>query len=522
MTKQREILVLLSEGKSQSSICNEVHCSKRSVSEVARLARDAGKSYEELLSLSDSELLPIISPSVQAQAEDPRKTELEVLMPEVINQLRPKHATMQYVHETFYKKRCPNGYSYTQFKLHVNQYRKSHDYSYHNEYIPGEQMQIDFAGDALYLTDRKTRASQKLAVLVCVMPYSNLPFMMAMPKATTEWFFHGLNKALEFMGALPKEAKSDNMKQWVSKSERYSLTLSSGTVEWATYYGIEPTACRVRSPRDKGPVESAVNQLYHYIYARIENDVFYELSDINSRIWELLDEYCSLPYKGSTRWDIFKKYELPNMRPLPQEMYRFRMRKEVKLSSTYHVCVGTERHFYSVPYKYVGQMVKVMWDVEHVLIYADGKLVWTHNRKYDPYGYSTEKIHMPESHLAYEHNRSQNAATLIDRAQRVGPFTKWAVENILEHTTFPQQAYGTCNGVLSLGKTYGYDRLESAAALVKSETGKAAYKLLSNILKNNRDKTAAEEIISTTPKNDSVRGAAAYKSIVSLKDEPES
>ena len=210
------------------------------------------------------------------------------------------------------------------------------------------------------------------------------------------------------------------------------------------------------------------------------------------------------------------------MRPLPQEMYRFRMRKEVKLSSTYHVCVGTERHFYSVPYKYVGQMVKVMWDVEHVLIYADGKLVWTHNCKYDPYGYSTEKIHMPESHLAYEHNRSQNAATLIDRAQRVGPFTKWAVENILEHTTFPQQAYGTCNGVLSLGKTYGYDRLESAAALVKSETGKAAYKLLSNILKNNRDKTAAEEIISTTPKNDSVRGAAAYKSIVSLKDEPES
>lgn len=92
---------------------------------------------------------------------------------------------------------------------------------------PDGQMQIDFAGDALYLTDRKTGKPQKFVVLVCVMPYSNLPFMMAMPKATTEWFFHGLNKALEFMGALPKEAKSDNMKQWVAKSDRYNGTIGA-------------------------------------------------------------------------------------------------------------------------------------------------------------------------------------------------------------------------------------------------------------------------------------------------------
>ena len=127
---------------------------------------------------------------------------------------------------------------------------------------------------------------------------------------------------------------------------------------------------------------------------------------------------------------------------------------------------------------------------------------------------------MPESHFAYEHNRSLNAATLINRAQRVA-FTWWSVENILQRTTFPQQAYGTCNGVLSLGKTYGYDRLESAAALMKAETGKAAYRSLANILKNNRDKAAANTIISTTPQNDNVRGASAYRGIVSSKDKQE-
>ena len=154
MLRQREILSLLSQGQSQKSICSIVHCSKRSVSEVSKAARDTGKSYGELLALSDSELLTILSPQEHVQVEDPRKAELERLMPEVMKRLKGKHATMQFVHETFYKKQCPDGYSYTQFKLHVSKYRESHDYSYHNDYEPGEQMQIDFAGVVLYLTDR--------------------------------------------------------------------------------------------------------------------------------------------------------------------------------------------------------------------------------------------------------------------------------------------------------------------------------------------------------------------------------
>lgn len=138
-------------------------------------------------------------------------------------------------------------------------------------YIPDEEWQIDFAGDALYLTDAKTGEITKVVVLVCVMPYSELLFLMAIPNATTEWFFLGLNKGLEYMGALPSIAKSDNMKQWVSKSDRYSPQLSDACMEWANHYGIGCTACRVRKLRDKEPVESAVNQLDKYIYARIQD-----------------------------------------------------------------------------------------------------------------------------------------------------------------------------------------------------------------------------------------------------------
>lgn len=251
MLRLRQTLQMLSNGTPQSTICATVHCSKRLVSHYRKIAMATGKGYQELLEIPDNELSAIFMPSQNQIKMDRRLDELERMMPQIIKRLSRKHANVQFVFEDYYQKECPQGYGYTQFKKHVASYREKNDYSYHNQYEPGEEWQIDFAGDALYLRDSSSQEKQKLVVLVCVMPYSNLPFMMALPCATTEWFFYGLNKGLEFMDAVPHIAKSDNMKQWVTKSDRYSLTFSDANLEWALYYGIEPTACRVRKPRDK-------------------------------------------------------------------------------------------------------------------------------------------------------------------------------------------------------------------------------------------------------------------------------
>lgn len=515
MLRIRQILQMLSNGIPQVEICRLVRCSKRTVSGYRKMASMSEQSFEELLTMPDSELETIFMQPKAVSDEDGRRHQLEHMMPEIIRCLNRKHANVQFVFEDYYHKECPNGYGYTQFKKHISSYREKNDYSYHNVYEPGREWQIDFAGDALFLTDRLTKVKQKLVVLVCVMPYSNLPFMMAMPKATTEWFFHGLNKGLEFMGAAPHTAKSDNMKQWVTKSDRYSLTFSDANVEWAMYYGIEPTACRVRRPRDKGAVEGAVNQLYKYVYARLEGEEFFHLDALNGRIFELLEAYCSLPFKGSTRWEIFQEYERPEMNPLPEQMYRLRMRKEVKLGSTYHVCIGSERHFYSVPFKYVAQQVKVFWDVESVEVYVGTECVCMHRRSLIPYGYSTEKSHMPDNHTAYEHRKEQNAATLIKRGARIGQSVEWAITDILHRAAFPQQAYGKCNGLLALARKYGRSRLEHACMILKEETDTASYKALCNMLKNNRDLASdGQEPISNTPYNDKVRGASAYTAIL--------
>lgn len=519
MLKTKTILQMLRNGVPQSKICQEVHCSKRMVSFVKKKANDAQLGYGELLQLTDSELQTIFQSDETSVTEDTRKKELEQLMPEIVLRLSRRHATVQFVFEDFYRKLCPEGYGYTQFNKYVCEYRKENDYSYHNEYTPGEEWQIDFAGDPLYLTNRLTKAKQKLVVLVCVMPYSNLPFMMALPNATTEWFYHGLNKGLEYLGALPKIAKSDNMKQWVKKSERYSPTFTDANLEWANYYEIEPTACRVRKPRDKGPVESTVNQLYKYIYARLEGEAFYSLDVLNGRILLYLNEYCDRPYKGSSRREIFEVSEKPQMRPLPTTMFQFRNRKEVKLTSTYHVCVGRERHFYSVPYKYVGQIVKVMWNVETVEVYVKDELVCAWTRNMEPYGYSTEKSHMPAQHLAYENRKEMNAAKLIEWGGHMGPSVEWAIRDLLLTTTFPQQAYRRCYCILSLAKKYTRQRLDLACRILKEDGGNVTYKALESILKNKRDITEGTHIVSTIPHNPNVRGAEAFQYVATGRKE---
>lgn len=514
MLRTKQILQLLAGGMSQNKICTEAHCSKRTVSAINAIAVESGKGYTDLLYLPDSEFKDLFRLEKEPPVDDCRKAELDELMPEIVKRLQGRHATVTYVYYDYYSAVSENPYSFTQFKKWLREYRAKADVSYHNSYEPGKEWQIDFAGDALYLTNPRTREKQKLVVLVCVMPYSNLPFIMALPSATTEWFYHGLNKGLEYLGAVPAVAKSDNMKQWVSKSDRYSPTFTEANLEWCRHYGIEPTACRVRSPRDKGPVEGMVLQLYRYVYARIENEEFHILDQLNNRLWELLDEYCERPYKGSTRRDIFEQYEKPCMAPLPAEMFRLRMRKEVKLSATYHVCIGKERHLYSVPFKYVGRKLLVMWDAEWVEVYCGGEHVCVHPRNLVPYGNSTKKEHMPEKHQAYEECKEVNAAKLLEWGARRGPSVREAIRNMLEKTTFPQFAYGRCNGLLALGKKYGNTRLDNACRLMLAHTGNVNYKAVETMLKNRMDLLdTTESGKSGIPYNDQVRGASAFTGI---------
>ena len=409
----------------QRTICEQLHMGRGVLNRYKTLADSQGLSYGVIGRMSDEEIESFLQLSKPTAAPSSQRQVLDGLLPEYVSDLsHNRYLTIQALHES-YKKEHPDGYGYTQFKKSIREYQYSHNLSFHNTYIPGEEMQIDFAGDALWLTAPKTGELTKVVVLVCILPYSGLGFAKAMYNASMENFFGGISDAFSYFGGTTRIAKSDNMKQWVKKYDRYEPAFNDAAVEWAAYYDTSLQTCRVRTPRDKGPVEGLVQKTYNAVYALLHDEVFYNLLSMNTRIYELMDGFNEKPSRttGRSRRDIFEAEEQPTLGKLPMTPYRFRYRKEVKLSGTYHVMV--DKHNYSVPYQYVGQKVSVLWDLDTVEVYSGSSRIAIHQRRQGS-GYSTLDEHMPENILP----------TSTDRA--ITPPISWRRRHWLAATQLPQ------------------------------------------------------------------------------------
>ena len=76
----------------------------------------------------------------------------------------------------------------------------------------------------------------------------------------------------------------------------------------------------------------------------------------------------------------------------------------------------------------------------------------------------------------------------------------------------PEQGYRACLGILRLGKRYGSERLEAAAARAE-RLRSYSYTTIKNILSSGADRLPLEEESEApdpTPHHDNIRGAAYY------------
>ena len=499
MLKLKRMLQLLAVKMPQREICSTLQMGRSVLSEYKKRADSTGSTYLDLSRLDDSELESLLHPKTDVIPADPRKIELDELLPTLLSELKRKYVTIQLLWEEYIREH-PEGY----------QYKRNHEYAYHNTYSPGMEMQIDFAGDVLYVTDQKTGTHKSVVVLCCLLPFSGVGFAMALSNATMEHFFYGLSKAFEYIGGVPSISKSDNMKQWVKRTDRYEPSFTDAAMEWSLYYETELDAARPGKPRDKGPVESIVNKFYLYVYARLRNEVFYSLSELNNRISLLTDEYNhnEMKKRGYSRMELFEAEERSALKPLPVTSFRFKYRKAFKINSTYHVTAGKEQHFYSVPYQYVGKDAIVNWDYDTVEIYVENSRIASHSRSFTN-GYTTEDSHMPPNHQAYKRSKEFNAAYYQTKALYIGFYTKNAVDKILSSKLFVQQSYKSCQGILSLTRKFGEVRVEAACKRV-ADSPVVNYGMIKNILEKNLDMEQSNDLIREVPKNEFVRGSQAY------------
>jgi len=406
----------------------------------------------------------------------------------------------------------PDGYSYSRYCYHLQQYLKNRDLSMHLEYNAGDMMMIDFAGKKQYYTDPATGEMIACEVFVSILPASGQIFCKAVPSQRSADFASCINDMLRFYGGVPATILCDNLKTAVIRPSRYEPVFTELCELLSDHYRTTFSATRPYSPRDKAMVESAVRIVYAHVYAPLRHQHFTSLAALNEAMTRQLQLLNDKPYKKTpySRQYYFKQQEQPLLRELPSAPFTLRHTVQLTVQRNYHVQLCEDRRYYSVPYQHVGQKVKVYYDNQTVEVYLGGQRIALHRRSLQQKAYATLGEHMPPHHHRMQQIRGFNKDDLLTMAGRTGPATLQAATLMLQNSIYIEQNYKACYGMLMLGKKYSDQRLEAACKRVLQGT-RVNYTRIKNILERKLDQVIPEQIPLLIPDHENIRGKDAYQ-----------
>ncbi|MCB9051342.1 MAG: hypothetical protein H6556_18080 [Lewinellaceae bacterium] len=84
------------------------------------------------------------------------------------------------------------------------------------------------------------------------------------------------------------------------------------------------------------------------------------------------------------------------MSALPATTFEVKYCVKAKVQRNYHIVIGQDWHYYSVPYEYIDKKVQVVYTSREVEVYYQNKRIALHQRSRLPYSYTT----LPVPHAA--------------------------------------------------------------------------------------------------------------------------
>lgn len=497
MRKIREILRLNFEaGLSSRNIASSCNISHSTVLDYLKQFRLSGLAWP--VELDDKEL-------TEALSRCKNRPEFKKPMPDILyltTEMRRKGVTL-YLLWMEYKEKHPDGYQYTQFCHNYNKGKKNLDVTMRQEHKAGEKLFTDYAGDTLQITNPDTGECIPAYIFVGALASSSYTYAEGVLSMDTSSFISSHIRNLEYLGGCPEIIVTDNTKTAVKKADRYEPDLNPAFADMASHYGIAVVPARVRKPRDKAKVESAVLVVERWIMASLRNRMFFSLDELNGAIWDLLEILNGRKLKrlDATRRDLFETIDKPALRPLPDTRYAYLEWKEAKVNIDYHISV--DKHLYSVPYNLVGETVTVRMSTSCIEILHNNKRVASHIRSYKPNVATTNSEHMPESHKQY---LEWQPSRIIGWAEKIGLNTAQLAEKILSSRRHPEMGYRSCLGLIRLSKSYPAHRLE-AACMRAIKINALSYKNVKSILEKGLDSVPVPEELIYMPKmHKNIRG----------------
>ena len=491
MTKYREILRLHSLGLSQKDIAGSCNVSKKTVSKVLKAAEAKNIFWPLSDTDTDAVLQEKLFPKAPKVSSTKQMPDFEYIRRELLrNGVNKKLLWTEYVATC--RQNGTEPLMYSQFCYHIQQEEQRRRATMHIPRKPGEQVEVDWAGDPAYITDPDTGEVTAAHIFVGVMSYSQYPYVEAFLNEQQAAWITAHVHMFEYFGGVPRILVPDNCKTAVIHNLDWNNPQVNAVYhEMAEHYNCAIVPARVRAPKDKPNAEGTVGVISTWIIAALRDEQFFSLAELNAAIWQKLYEFSRKPFqkKEGSRYDIYRTEELPLLLPLPQSSYELAEWKQATVQFNYHISV--DGMYYSVPYEYIKRKVDVRVTASTIEVFYKQARIASHRRLYGRKGqYSTVTVHMPEDHQKY---LEWNGDRFRRWGAQIGPNTAAVVNAILTSKRVEQQSYRSCMGLLNMADRYSSNRLENACALALSYTSSPSYKNVKDILAAGRDNVMTEE-----------------------------
>lgn len=515
MSQIKQLLLLHQQGKGRKTIARTLGISKNTVRTYLEKLEALTSNCKAPLSIAD--LVKLENPVLEAKfhAGDPaykdaRYAHFKGQVAYFMNELKRKGVSRYLLWEE-YRQQWPDGYSYSQFCFHLQQQQIASRPSMVLEHKPGERLFIDFAGKKLHYVDKETGELIGCQVFVACLPYSDYSFAMALPSQCIEDVLYALSCCLNHLGGVPLALVPDNFKSAVVKANRYEPKINQALEDFANHYGTTVVPARAKKPKDKALVENQVKLIYSRVYAKLRNMTFFDITSLNEAIAEKVKAHnqTRMQQKPYCREERFLAEEKKHLIPLPAERFEVKYYNELTVAKNNHIYLSQDKHYYSVPYKLIGQKVKIIYTRSMVYLFSKGQQVAVHIRGFKEGGYTTDKEHLCSRH---RHYCDRSPAYYLQQARKRSVALHELVRLIFNQNRYPEQLYKTCDGLFSL------HRIAEAAAFEKAcqiaiDHQSYSYVFVKNILENNMARYQQDVPAKPLPTHGNLRGKAHYQQL---------
>ena len=240
---------------------------------------------------------------------------------------------------------------------------------------PGRQLQIDFGELGVVIGGERVR----VYLFVATLGYSRRCHVQAFRHERQSAWFDGLEGAFAAFGGVPQEVLVDNARALVEHHDvaTREVRFNGRLLAFAQYWGFKPRACAPYRARTKGKDERGVGYVKRNAMAGHQFESWAALEAHLAWWTREIADVREHGMTGEAPLERFRRDEATALRPLDGRP-PFRQVRDLMRRVQSDCCVEVDTNAYSVPWRLIGETVRVVVAGGRVSVEHRGQEVAAH------------------------------------------------------------------------------------------------------------------------------------------------